>query len=255
MCLIAVDWSPGSDTPLTLIANRDEYFARPTAPLYWWEGAKVLAGQDLKDGGTWLGVTVSGRMAAITNYRAPHRFDPSRASRGDVVSRYLRGSMTPMAYCDQLKTQAHMYNDFNLLLYDGKSLLGFESRHRKVIVPTTGVFALSNADFDTPWLKALTLKARLRKSLLKYESLQPSEDELLDLLSDQTVAQDELLPATGIPLDRERALSAAFIRATDYGTRASSLVRFWRRRVTFVERRFDASGQFGESKFTFDVLV
>jgi len=253
MCLIAFDWSPASDIPLTLLANRDEFHARPALPVHWWEGAQLLAGQDLQSGGSWLGVTLSGRLAAVTNHRAPQRFDLQKMSRGDVVTQFLQGKASAMDFCLQLQHRAHLYNDFNLLVFDGSVLLGFESRRNRIVVPTPGVCALSNADFDTDWPKALTLKDRLRRTLFKYETSLPSEDELLDLLSDEAQAPDGLLPNTGLPLARERLLSSAFIRSADYGTRASSLVRFWHRRVTFVERRFDASGPLGASRFTFQV--
>lgn len=253
MCLIATHWSPGSTTPLTLIANRDEVFSRPTAPLHWWEGAEVLAGRDLQNGGTWLGVTVHGRMAAITNYRAPQLFNPRKSSRGEVVADFLNGSWSPTAYCLRLRSYASQYNAFNLLLYDGQELVAFESRHSKIIHPKPGVFAVSNADFNTPWPKVATLKCRLRRSLYKYESAAPENEELLAHLSDETVAADPSLPATGIPIERERALSSAFIRTADYGTRSSSLIRFGQRSATFIERRFDARGLLGESVFSFHV--
>ena len=82
MCLIAWNWQPGQDSPLLLVANRDEFYARPTAALHWWADAPILAGRDLQAGGTWLGISRTGRLAALTNYRAPEtmRNDaPSRA--------------------------------------------------------------------------------------------------------------------------------------------------------------------------------
>lgn len=69
MCLIvfALDCHPRYR--LVLAANRDEYFSRPTAPAaYWPDAPQVLAGRDLAAGGTWLGVTTTGRLAADTPY-------------------------------------------------------------------------------------------------------------------------------------------------------------------------------------------
>ncbi|MCP1344019.1 NRDE family protein, partial [Halomonas sp. FL8] len=72
MCLIVFDWRPGSPTPLRLAANRDEFYDRPTAPLARWQDApEIVAGRDLRAGGSWLGVHRQGRMAAVTNVRAP----------------------------------------------------------------------------------------------------------------------------------------------------------------------------------------
>jgi hypothetical protein len=70
-----------------LASNRDEYFTRPTRRAHLWEreqeqekGEVVLAGKDLLGGGTWLGVTQSGRVSVLTNYRTPGDDDASAAA-------------------------------------------------------------------------------------------------------------------------------------------------------------------------------
>lgn len=253
MCLIAVNWNPDATAPLTLIGNRDEFYARPTVPLHWWEGAQVLAGRDLRGGGTWLGVTMTGRVAAVTNFRAPAHFEPARTSRGHVVRQFLQGRDSAYEFCLRLQDHAHGYNPFNMILFDGRELLGFESRVGRIVRLPTGVSAVSNADFNSPWPKVQALKASLAQTIGKYESAIASEDELLALLSDTSRAQDHLLPDTGIPVEREGLLSSIFIRSADYGTRASSLVRISGHCLTFIEKRYDAKGELGESSFTFKV--
>ena len=79
----------------------------------------------------------------------------------------------------------------------------------------------------------------------------PSEDDatdqqLLALLENRDVAPDALLPETGIPRDLERALSAAFITLSSYGTRASSVVRIHADSVHMIERSFDAEGAWSD---------
>ena len=70
MCLITVACGLRADYPLLLAANRDEFFARPTDPARFWpETPHLLAGRDLEQGGTWLGIKRSGRIAALTNFR------------------------------------------------------------------------------------------------------------------------------------------------------------------------------------------
>lgn len=95
-----------------------------------------------------------------------------------------------------------------------------------------GLYGLSNAGLDAQWPKVVALKSRVR-----------------DALGDRSVATDDALPNTGIPLDRERQLSAAFISMPDerYGTRCSTVViteRSQRQPMTHVfERSFNASGK------------
>ena len=63
-------------------------------------------------------------------------------------------------------------------------------------------------------------------------------------------AADAQLPATGVPLELERRLSSAFIRGTDYGTRASTLLAIDHDGGGFIhERRFGPEGVFvGETR-------
>jgi uncharacterized protein with NRDE domain len=247
MCLIAWNWQPKSQTPLLLIANRDEFYARPTAPLAWWDDAGILAGRDLQAGGTWLGVSRSGRLAALTNHRDPVNMRLDAPSRGELVSGFLQSDTNARDYLDALAANAANYNPFNLLVFDGHSLLGLESRHARVSTLQPGLGAVSNADFLTPWPKLTLLKNNLQALLAQT---QPSDEQLLDLLHHQGVADDQDLPATGIGLALERVLSSAFIATPDYGTRACSIVRFEADHIRFLEQGFDANGTIGTQQFT-----
>jgi uncharacterized protein with NRDE domain len=247
MCLIAWNWQPDSPNPLLLIANRDEFYARPTAPLAWWPDAPILAGRDLQAGGSWLGVSRSGRLAALTNYRDPANMRTDAPSRGGLVSAFLYSSASAAEYLAELAGQAGHYNPFNLLLFDGHHLMGLESRHARVISMRSGIGAVSNADFLTPWPKLTNLKDSLQ-TLLTQDN--PSDANLLALLQQRGLAADADLPATGIPLALERVLSSAFIATPDYGTRACSIVRFESDRIHFLEQRFDATGCIGTRQIT-----
>jgi uncharacterized protein with NRDE domain len=243
MCLIAWNWQPDSATRLLLVANRDEFYARAALPLHWWDGdqspAEVLAGKDLQGGGTWLGVTRTGRLAALTNYRSA---DPQRTdtpSRGELVAAFLHSDMDADAYLRQLARRAEHYNPFNLLVCDGHQLMGLESRGSKVLTLQPGVGAVSNADFQTPWPKLTQLKRRLQNQVERQATDAPS---LLPLLQDRTLADDAELPHTGVPLALERALSATFIATPDYGTRACSVLAIHQKHVAFTEQSFVAQG-------------
>lgn len=247
MCLIAWNWQPASNTPLLLIANRDEFYARPTAPLHWWPDANILAGRDLQAGGTWLGISRSGRLAALTNHRDPANVRADAPSRGELVSGFLQTDASAEDYLGGLAGRAANYNPFNLLVFDGTRLLGLESRHAKVMAMQPGIGAVSNADFLTPWPKLARLSGSLQTLLGQTH---PSDAQLLALLHNPHIAADADLPVTGIPLEFERALSAAFIALPDYGTRACSVVRFEADNVQFLEQGFNASGVTHTEKIT-----
>ena len=237
MCLIAWRWQPTDTTPLVLLANRDEFHARPTRALTQWPGSAVMAGQDMEGGGTWLGATASGRVAALTNYRDPALMAAGRPSRGALVQSFLESSLSAEAFLVELRRYAGQYNPFNLLVYDGQTLAGCESRADafEAILLSPGVGCLSNGDFDSAWPKVTQLRAALSDVLSEAEA---TDQQLLALLDNREVAPDDLLPQTGVPLDLERALSAAFITLPGYGTRASTIVRVHADSVYMLERSF-----------------
>jgi uncharacterized protein with NRDE domain len=244
MCVIAFHWQPEDSIPLTLVTNRDEFYERPTAPMAWWEGDRILAGRDLRAGGTWLGVTRAGRCAALTNVRDPEAMRTDRASRGQLPVRFLEGQESAAAFVEALRPGAASFNPFNLLLFDGVDLLGYESGRDRVLTFTPGIHAVSNGDFDEPWPKVETLKASLAAGSKDNEAL-------LDLLSDREAIEDHRLPSTGVSLEWERALAPIFIRTSTYGTRASTIVRLGREVVSMVEQRFSPEGAEGRSHFEF----
>jgi uncharacterized protein with NRDE domain len=220
VCLILVAWQAHPEYPLVVAANRDEFYARRTASAEFWpEHPQVLAGRDLEAGGTWLGITRSGRFAALTNYRDPASHKPQVPSRGKLVADFLAGDTTIDANLDALDASA--YNGFNLLLGDGQKLVAFSniSMQRHELAP--GVYGLSNALLDTPWPKVGAGKTALSGALAAL----PDETALFHLLRDDTHHPDAALPATGVSLNWERLLSAAFIRSLDYGTRCSTVIK------------------------------
>jgi uncharacterized protein with NRDE domain len=250
MCLLAWNWQPNDPERLLLIGNRDEFYARPTQALHWWKDHQLLAGQDLQAGGTWLGVAPNGKLAVLTNYRDPanHRFDAP--SRGHLVSDFLIHDHSIASYLQHLSQVSQVYNPFNLLLFDGQQLKGFQSRNASVVDITPGIGGVSNADFNTPWPKLTTLTQQLHARVLQGNT---NLAHCFDLLQNTQQASDSQLPTTGLALERERALSACFIRTPEYGTRASSVVRFSHQHVTFAEQNFNAQGATLFTQFDFSI--
>lgn len=242
MCLIAFAWNTHPRWQLLLLGNRDEVHARPSAPLAHWDDApQVLAGRDLQAGGTWMGVTAGGRAAVVTNVRDPGA-DMQRLSRGALVADYLRGERDADAYAQDLSERATDYRPFNLLLFDGSDALYIGNHPQpRMHAVSAGVHGLSNADFDAPWPKARVLMQRLQDWLDTDGN--DDFDLLFQALADDTQWPDGVLPDTGVGIELERRLSAAFIRGERYGTRASTLVAVDRdARVTIIERRFGTNG-------------
>ena len=104
MCLILFAYKYHSNYPLILASNRDEFYKRPTKKAHFWEDhPNVLAGRDLEQMGTWLGVTRTGRIAALTNYRDPKLHNKEKRSRGELVQNFLTGYVTPKEYINIIK--------------------------------------------------------------------------------------------------------------------------------------------------------
>ena len=239
MCLILFAYQSHPHYPLLVAANRDEFYARPTAPMAYWDDIpELLAGRDLQAGGTWLGVTRSGRFAAITNYRDPHNVLSDAPSRGYLVSDFLKSRESGRVYLERLLPRGSDYNGFNLLLGDGKELLYHSNQNGAPQILQPGIYGLSNHLLNTPWPKVEQGRSKLAALLEKGDL--PSTEDLLALLQDRTRAADEALPNTGVSLAWERILSPLFIESLDYGTRSSTILRVNRQgEVMVTEKTWD----------------
>lgn len=244
MCLLLLAIKRKAGYKLVLAANRDEYYDRPTAPArFWKEAPNLLAGQDLRAGGTWLGITRNGRIAAITNYRDPATLKSRAPSRGKLVTRFLLGNSSPRALIDGLAQEGNRYNGFNLVLGTKDSLWWYSNRAKNPRSLDPGYYGLSNHLLDTPWPKVVQGKESFTALLSQDGS--PAPESLFHMLGDRRVAPDESLPDTGVGLEWERILSSVFITSPTYGTRSSTLVFIDNDdKVSFLERTF--TGQYPE---------
>ena len=238
MCLILFAYEAHSKYSLILGVNRDEYYARPTLQANFWEEApNVLAGKDLVETGTWLGVTRQGRLAALTNYRDPFSIKENARSRGLLVRDYLCSLEEPSEYLTRVHKEREEYNGFNLLLLNNNYLWYYSNREGQVQQVAPGVHGLSNHLLNTPWPKVVGGKQALLELVDRREEVMV--DGLFDLLANRRQAKDEELPSTGVSLEWERILLPVFIQSEDYGTRSSTVILIDRcGHVLFCERTF-----------------
>ena len=254
MCLVVLAWQAHPRYRLIAAANRDEFHARPAAPLGWWhEHPQLLAGRDLEANGTWMGAARSGRFGMLTNFRELAPRPDMAPSRGNLIPEFLDDSAPAAEFLHTLDGRASQYAGFNLLLGDATSLWYFSNRDadspRQL---AAGLHMLSNHRLGTPWPKARRSRDRLHALM---QSEQVDTDALLELLADRRPAEDHEMPSTGLPLEWERALSAPFVLHPEYGTRCSTvlLVETDGRTVS-LERRFDPAGaETGRTRFEFSM--
>lgn len=253
MCLILLALDVHPDYSLIVAANRDEFYDRPTARAAFWSDAPwVLAGRDLRAGGTWLGVDRRGRFAAVTNYRQGQREGAAPRSRGHLVSDYLTGPMDGRAHMAGVERDAALYHGFNLIAGDVRTLFYFSNRESGARELEPGVYGLSNHLLDSPWPKVTAGKSGLTALLAGSGKLTPS---LFRLLSDRSQATDDLLPRTGVSPEWERMLSSAFIASDEYGTRSSTVALVGRDGVVRLEEHSFGPGAAPEEEVTYEFVI
>lgn len=225
MCVIFFSYKQIPEYPLILLANRDEFYERPTAKADYWEDfPNILAGRDLVGNGTWLGVTKTGRFSTVTNFRDPNQ-KRGTISRGSLVADFLKTDIPAEEYLQNIKTNANKYTGFNLLIGEINSTTDdffyYSNKENKIRKLGEGLYGLSNHLLDTNWKKVERGKDNLNE-LLKNKDF--NKEHFFELLHDKTLADDKDLPETGIGYEREKVLSSIFIETPIYGTRCSTVL-------------------------------
>jgi uncharacterized protein with NRDE domain len=253
MCLIVFANNLHKNYKLIFAANRDEFYNRPTGQAgFWGDHPDLLAGKDLKAGGTWMGITKEGRFAAITNFRDLKNHKNDAPSRGKLTLDFLLSDINPETYYNKLKPDLSSFNGFNLIFGDIDQLYYFSNKIDGMQKLEPGIHGISNALLDTPWQKVENSKQHLEK-LIDQQEIHPWE--VLNILNDTTIAKDDELPNTGVGLELERLLSPVFIKTEKYGTRCSTVVMVDKENnVKFVEKSyFDGIGFFSNKEFNFTI--
>lgn len=253
MCLINFQLNNHPYYKLIVAANRDEKYDRPTAPAGFWEDKpNILAGRDLSQSGTWLGITKEGRFAALTNFRGPAHMKSGTISRGAIVTDYLSQDSSPINFIQSLQKHKDVYTGFNLIAGTPEQLFHYNNVHNKITDIPDGTHGLSNDSLNTPWPKVIKGKSSLQSYTSRNDNIQP--EELFKILSDTEEASEDSLPDTGVGLSLEHKLSPLFIKTSQYGTRSSTVLLVDKNnQVTFVERTYDKGIFLNERKFTFKI--
>lgn len=246
LCLFAVNQH--DEYPFILLANRDEFRKRPAAKAGFWEDhPNVLAGRDLQQMGTWLGVNIAGNIAFLTNYRDPKYFNRQGPSRGALVSNFLTTGKNAENYLESIQ-EPEAFNGFNLVAGTFNQLHYYSNVENQVKKIEPGCHGLSNAFLNTSWPKVDDGKQQLQSVI---ESNKLENGELFSILRDDQLSSVEQLPDTGVGQELEKMLSPKFINSIEYGTVCSTVIKVNRNgKVFFEERSFDFNGaEIGAAKF------
>jgi uncharacterized protein with NRDE domain len=254
MCLILLSLRDRPDLPLAVAANRDEFYDRPTAPAGFWRDERgILAGRDLQCGGTWLGVTRRGRLAALVNYREPPASRPERRSRGMLVTDFLRSERTGEEFLEQLRIEAHAFSGFSMIFGSVESLYFFSNRGEAEPLLGPGIHGQSNHLPNMSWPKVDRGKDAMKEALNSRD--ENPQDRLFEILGDRTVPEDRRLPDTGVGLELERTLAPIFVTGNGYGTRSSTVILIdSSSNLTFIERTYNGSpGRYTPVEYRFRI--
>lgn len=247
VCLILFAFKVHPTHKLIVAANRDESYSRPTAAAEFWKDApNTLAGRDLEKMGTWMGITTSGRFAALTNYRDPMESTKGKRSRGNLVADFLNGDEPPEEFMKRVADDGNLYPGYNLLTGTSNELYYYSNIGKEVQMLQPGIYGLSNHLLNTDWPKVKVGKTGLERIVRKDTQANDGKEkivkQLFDLLQTSDPAPDEQLPNTGVGLDLERMLSPMFIKSDGYGTRCSTVCLAGSNELYYAERTYFDSG-------------
>ena len=174
MCTLALYFNVFNDLPLLVAANRDEHFDRPSAPPADIAGPpRLVAGRDLRVGGTWLGVNEHGLLVGILNRRQNGGANdqpsaPNYRSRGLLCMDLLQRSDVRDCFTFLAGHQA-IYNPFTLIFADRQTAGVAYNNHQPRIITkelNAGLHVFSSAaELDLNSAKAD--RAHPRFALLK----------------------------------------------------------------------------------------
>jgi uncharacterized protein with NRDE domain len=237
MCMVLWASDCHDKYKLVVAANRDEFYHRPTLPAdFWPENPAILAGKDMKHGGTWMGITINGRFATLTNFRDPANHKPKAPSRGQLVQEYLESASDAPSYMQNILVAGLDFNGFNLLAGTVDEIYYLSNQEKIVRKVEKGYHGLSNSLLDVPWPK---VSRGLKDLAACIDTPSIEVEDLFQIMADRHQPPDHQLPQTGVSLEMERLLAPAFVEMPDYGTRTTTIILVDRNNVVqFRERSF-----------------
>lgn len=234
MCIVFLALGVHPAFPFILASNRDELFERPTRLAgFWPDFPFILAGRDELRGGTWLGVTRSGRFAVLTNFRVHENVQhPSASSRGLLVEELLASPLSVAAFLKELEGKQNSYEGFNLLageIKSGEAYYFSNTSQRTARLLEPGIYALSNATLTSNWYKTAHGKEMFRQVLTNNATpaFAPLSAALMNLLQDDSRPQPHEKWERGPGSTQLEDLCApirVFSKELAYGTRTSTVI-------------------------------
>lgn len=241
MCIVAIAWQVLENRPLCMISNRDEFYHRPASTIHVWTDSLIIAGQDLQSGGTWMGITPTGRWAVLTNFREGGHKALYPTSRGHLIQAFLESDSTPIRFAKQIEKVQCDFAGFNLFLGDQTQAVYMSNRGEAPQILPRGVYVVSNGLMSDDWEKTRHLRKRFTQEflpLLQHEDTPQSDIEyaVWDILEDERKIIPTLLPETGIAIEMEELLSSTFIQSPVYGTRCSNFLSLTHQQFEWLEK-------------------
>ena len=237
VCTLAVYRRISPRYPLIVVANRDEFLGRQSAPpALWSDPPHVMAGRDLVAGGTWLGCRTdgSGRIVGLLNRRPAvdkPAAGPGERSRGLLCIETLAAKTIDDAVDALDEIEAARYGGFNLFIADLDQALVLDNGHgvRRVSLDT-GLSVLTNLDLNDPRCPRLAGATKRFGALVPMLERGGEAEEALPrlaaVLSSHEAgdipesANDPALEKLGGALP----FSKICVHVGDYGTRSSSAI-------------------------------
>jgi uncharacterized protein with NRDE domain len=236
MCLCVFSYQTHPQYQLILATNRDEFYERPSAPANFWDDEpEIFAGRDLKEKGTWLGLSKKHKFAMVTNYRDLRNLKTNVLSRGRIVVDYLKSTYSPKEFVEKIADpNAEKYNGYNMLLWEQGQMFWYSNVNKMSLQISPGIYGLSNCILDTPWFKVEKSKSAFKDVI---ENKEIDINKLFKVLSDRELSPDDSLPDTGLDFDTEKMISSVFVNTPSYGTVCSTIVLIdYNGKITFIER-------------------